>query len=145
MSARASIILALIATFLIGGAVGAVGGFVTAHVAARGWGGPHGGGGMRMEHGMRGGGAMRDGPGPMLRHLEERLDLTPGQSRRIESILERQRGHMDALRDSTHAEIERVLTPAQRQRFRDLERRLMRFGPPPAMREGPPEDEGPGR
>jgi len=102
-----------------------VGGFVSAHWVAHHVAGAHRGPG-------------RGGPRAMLHHLEKRLDFTPDQSKQIETILERQRGRMDALRDSTHAEIERVLTPEQRARFRELERRLLRFGPPPGAPGNPP-------
>jgi Spy/CpxP family protein refolding chaperone len=87
---------------------------------------------------------LRRGPGmpPMVAHamagrLDRHLDLTDEQRRKIEEILERRHGAMDRLWaemhprmrveiDATNAEIERVLTPEQREKFREMR---MRLGP----------------
>jgi hypothetical protein len=66
----------------------------------------------------------RMNPGPMLRRLVHELDLTDVQQARIHQILERAHSQQAATRDSTHAAIERELTPAQRARWRELELRF---------------------
>lgn len=57
--------------------------------------------------------------GPLQRMLAEELDLTDEQQARVEEILARTRPMYAAVRESTHAEIERLLTPEQRRRWRD--------------------------
>lgn len=87
-------------------------------------------------------------------HMFERLDLTSAQRERVDAILERRRGSMEAiwretgprmraLVDSTEAEIRQVLRPEQRERFDQLkeERRAHSFGKkfllaPPEGRKG---------
>jgi Spy/CpxP family protein refolding chaperone len=79
------------------------------------------------------------------------LDLTPDQRSRVSAILERSRPRTDsllrqtwpqvrALMDSVQLQIREVLTPAQREQFDAINRRILRFdrdvprppiGPPP--------------
>lgn len=73
----------------------------------------------------------------MLHRLDRRLDLTDEQREKIEQIIERRhermtelfahvRPQMDAEIAATNAEIERVLTPEQREKFQKMR---MRLGP----------------
>ena len=82
------------------------------------------------------------GPGPMLDMLERRLDLRPEQRDRIERILETSRQGYAVVRESTHAAIERELTPEQREQWRQVEERFLRerrrgFGRPPWREDRP--------
>jgi Spy/CpxP family protein refolding chaperone len=64
----------------------------------------------------------------MLRGLDHKLDLTDQQEEEIRKILERRHERMSATMrtelDQTNAEIERVLTPEQRVKFKELRLRL---------------------
>jgi len=122
------LVIAIVAAFIVGCSAGMVGGIVfarfvmlpAAHVA-----------GHRI--------GPRPGPphgGPMLEMLERGLDLTPDQRERIERILEESRHGYAVVRESTHAAIARELTPAQRERWTQMEERFLRerrrgFGRPP--------------
>lgn len=126
---RAAIVIALVATFLIGASLGLMGGiFFAMH--------------QRPFHAeWRAGGAFRPGPGRepgllgrvvdrrVLRHvavmprLREALDLTDAQAAEIEPLIEATHRTMGEARDSLRARIERVLTPEQRERWRRLEER----------------------
>jgi Spy/CpxP family protein refolding chaperone len=120
MNGMRGLVIAIVAAFIVGCSAGMVGGILftrfvmlpSAHVAARP-GGPRHGGGQR-------------GPGPMLGMLERRLGLTPDQRQKIEGILEDSRHGYATVRESTHAAIERELTPAQREQWRQLEERFPR-------------------
>lgn len=81
-------------------------------------------------------------PHVVLNHLDRRLDLTDAQRKQIEVILERGHQRMEAIFadarprvrqeiDATNAEIERVLTPQQREKFAKMR---MRLGGPPEHR-----------
>lgn len=81
----------------------------------------------------------------MAEHLARRLDLNDAQRDQIEAILTKHheaiRGIQEAARprvraefDAANVEIERVLTPEQREKFRKLPIRLMM----PRRGEGPP-------
>ena len=130
MSARTSMILALVASFLFGATAGAIGAFVTVHAVAE----HHHGGPPKFGH----------GPRPMMGRLGSRLELTPDQKQRFNQILDRSHGRMSALRESTQVELEQVLTPAQRERWQQMEHRMLRFRPPDGAPEaGPPDDGGP--
>jgi len=85
----------------------------------------------------------------MIGFLGERLDLTATQRDSVRAILERHRADLekiwrqvhpqfDSVRSRMSAEISAQLTPAQRTRYADLERRLdrPRFGGGPPW-EGP--------
>ncbi len=94
----------------------------------------------------------RGGPLPFTREMEERLNLTPEQQKKIDDILEKGHEDSEAIRrelrprleahlEKTRASIAEVLTPEQRTEFEKLvqedKRRADRFlidGPPP----GPP-------
>lgn len=152
MSPRTAVVVALLAAFLFGSTAGLVGGFVLAR-----WGGP-GFGPPPMMPGMA---EPRDGrPGPgrrmarppraVIALVERELGLTPEQSEQFRAALERQRMRMDAVHDSVRAEMERVLTPEQRERWSRLEERWRSRGMGRGMRgpggrdrgaPGPPPDE----
>ena len=81
----------------------------------------------------------------MLERLDNRLDLTDQQRVQIESILEKRHERIHSLQESIHpkvqaeiqqtnAEIERVLTPEQREKFQKLK---MRMHPRGKGRKGP--------
>src|SRR5213078_4856723 len=115
-------ITALVATFAAGGLFGWVLG-TRAHAGPRGW-------------ALRGGGP--PGPDGMIGFLGERLDLTATQRDSVRAILERHRAdhpQFDSVRSRMSAEISAQLTPAQRTRYAELERRLDR---PPRFGAGPP-------
>lgn len=125
---RAAIVIALVATFLIGASLGLMGGiFFAMHQRP-----------FRAE--LRAGGAFHPGPGPepgllgppdrrVMRHvmvmprLREALDLTDAQAAAIEPLIEQTHRTMGEARDSLRARIERVLAPEQRERWRRLEER----------------------
>jgi Spy/CpxP family protein refolding chaperone len=125
---RASIVVALVATFLIGASLGLMGGIaftMARHRPAPFW----------IENGRGGGpGMFRPGrpPGPdravprtdrILRRMHDALDLTDAQVARIRPLIDEAHQTMGAARDSLRARIDRVLTPEQRDRLRRLEAR----------------------
>lgn len=62
----------------------------------------------------------------MVRHLGNRLDLTDAQRKQIEAIMQRRHEQMRTELDATHAEIARVLTLAQREKFEKMRLRVGR-------------------
>ena len=70
----------------------------------------------------------RMGEHMMVRGLDRHLDLTDQQEAQIRQILERRHERMSAAMrtelEQVNAEIEKVLTPAQREKFKDLRLRL---------------------
>jgi hypothetical protein len=62
----------------------------------------------------------------LLHRLARELDLTPEQHARVLRVLERTRDEHVAQRESVRVRIERELTPAQRERWRELEDRYRR-------------------
>jgi Spy/CpxP family protein refolding chaperone len=73
----------------------------------------------------------------MSRRLDHTLDLSAAQRIQIEAILEKRRARFDAIHESirpsvekeiaqTNAEIERVLTPEQREKYGRMKMRLRR-------------------
>jgi hypothetical protein len=121
------LVIGMIASFIVGCSVGMVSGIVLSRFAL------HGERPFFMGHEPWR--SRPPGPGPMLRHLEERLDLSAAQRERIEHILDSSRLGYAAVRESTHAAILRELTPEQRESFRKMDPRLMRerrgMSPPP--------------
>jgi Spy/CpxP family protein refolding chaperone len=88
------------------------------------------------------------------RHLHSQLDLTPEQQSTIDDILERSHTRANELRhdigprihaimERAHEEIEAVLTPEQREKFRGLLSRQPGRGERFLL--GPPGGHGPGR
>ena len=87
------------------------------------------------------------GPPPMVpkrfaADLARDLQLTDTQRQQLETILERGRERLDGFRDQVHArfeqerrqvnsEIEAILTPAQRDRFAQFQKRMRARRPPP--------------
>jgi len=123
---RPVIVLALVATFLIGASLGLMGGFLFAtsqrppHAAwlerGRGPGGPGVFGRVGEEVGRR---VVRNVM--VMPRLREALDLTDEQAARIEPLVNETHRAMGAARESLRVRIERVLTPEQRERWRRLE------------------------
>jgi Spy/CpxP family protein refolding chaperone len=76
--------------------------------------------------------AARRGGGPafagaaMVRHLDRRLDLTDQQRSQIETIIRRRHEKMRTEVDTTNAEIARLLTPEQREKFEKMRLRMHR-------------------
>jgi hypothetical protein len=123
-------ILGLIAAFLFGvtcGAVGALGVVALYHqrpgpppfLSAD----PGFERGDRARKGRRG--DRREGRRPpMERLLTRHLDLSDGQRAAVARILDSARPRYAAIRESTHAEIDRILTPEQRDRLKQFEDRF---------------------
>ncbi len=135
---RAALVISLIAVFVIGCAAGLAGGIVFA----------------RHLHGMRGGFAGRMapsehrpfGPRDAMPRLQRLLELTPDQVRRIEPKVIESQQQFEAARESLHSRIDAELTPAQRERWRQFQRRHPFPGPPPGAEgrthRAPPGQEG---
>ncbi|HYL21001.1 MAG TPA: periplasmic heavy metal sensor [Gemmatimonadales bacterium] len=115
----------LLAIFVAGGLVGWGIGMRTGH---RGVGGP------RWGRGREGGGPGAPGGG-VHSFLKRELDLTPAQEDSVRAIFARHRPQMEALwrqmrprfdsvRAAIDSEISGQLTPAQRTKFQELERRM---------------------
>jgi len=129
---RAAATFSVLALFLMGVVIGAMG----SHLLERHrlpWHGPGPGMGMGMGMGA-------PGPPHFMEGIEEQLDLSPEQSRRVHEILTQGRHQAEALRhevaprvhaqmEGTHRQILEVLTPAQRRRLEELMPR--RRQPPP--------------
>ena len=135
MNGGRGLMIGILAAFIIGCSIGIVSGILFARFTPVPWG-----------HAIAGPGGPRGGPprgpGPMLERLERELDLTPDQRGRIERILEESRRGYAVVRESTHAAIERELTPAQREEWKQMEERFLRerrrgFGRPPWRGDGP--------
>ena len=86
----------------------------------------------------------RPSPAEITKRLAADLSLTGEQQRQVEAIFARSSEQMDRLRDTTgqqfdalraqmDGEIEKILTPAQRERFRAL------IPPRPPRGDGPPD------
>lgn len=83
----------------------------------------------------------------LVDHLDHQLQFTPQQRDAVKQIVERHRQRIEAISngirpqmrqelDATNAEIEKVLTPDQQKKFRELSSRMhrhrgMRTAPPP--------------
>jgi hypothetical protein len=138
---RWALVLSLVVATLLGCAMGFIGSVIMARAtfgemppmfAHRDHGGPGGPGGPE-NHGAR------------FERLAHALDLTPEQVARLKPRVEATRKQFDALRDSMHAQIDRELTPAQREKFKKLQ--AMRPFPRPGHDRGawpppPPADSG---
>jgi len=107
------LVIGMLAAFIVGCSLGMVGGILFVRYA-----------GMPFAHDGRPGGP--HGPGSMLERMERDLSLTPDQRDRVEKILEESRRGFSAVRESTHAAIERELTPAQREQWKVMEERFQR-------------------
>ena len=117
-------------------------------------GGPGGRGGFGGPGGPGRGPPGRGGPDRGMLGFDERLDLTDQQRAKVDSIVRKRQPRVDSLTqkmwpaiqaamDTTRAEINAVLTPAQRAhadslRMRGPGGRGRGFGPPPDGRRGPP-------
>lgn len=130
MNERRNLVIAILVSFVFGMAGGVAGTLVTIGLTHGGRvpfltaGRPHerpdGPGRRPGDRGVRG----ERGRPRMERVLHRELDLTDEQRARIEAILDGARPRYAAVRESTRAEIERVLTPEQRTRLKELEERF---------------------
>jgi hypothetical protein len=138
---RSALVISLIAIFLVGAALGLMGGIVFSHQVRS---------------------ALRDSPGPFSRlvppphprsplrdalpRLQRLLDLTPEQVKRIEPRVLESQQQFEAARESLHSRIDAELTPAQRERWKAFERTHPFPGPPRGdddrTHRAPPGDEG---
>lgn len=117
---RPALVVALVATFLIGASLGLMGGiaFMARHrPPAFSWIGARPGG---MPGAAERAEARRK---RVLAHLREDLGLSDEQVARIQPLIDEAHQTMGATRDSLRARIDRVLTPEQRERLRRLEAR----------------------
>lgn len=84
---------------------------------------------------LRGGHGAARFPHALVHRLDRRLDLTDAQRTQIEAIIKRRHAHIDAMWkgvrpkvraeiERTNQEIERVLTPEQRARFKRMRMRM---------------------
>jgi hypothetical protein len=135
MNGTRGLVIAIVATFVVGLSVGLVSGILLMRFA-----GPHGprfarmpagGTEMRMDRedgpgGPEGRGRRMGAPGrsrTILPFLERALDLTPPQREQIREVLDRARAEHEAERESTRVAIQRLLTEKQRAQWRALEER----------------------
>jgi len=117
---RGAIVISLVATFLVGAALGLMGGILFAHRA-------HGGPGA-MAFGAPP--AHDHGPGrDALPRLQKLLDLTPDQVKRIEPSVLASRKLFAAARETLRVRIDAELTPAQHERWREFQRTHPVSGP----------------
>jgi hypothetical protein len=112
---RTAVIVAVVSALCIGSAIGFAGGVLFSHHAL--------GMGFRYEprefHDRRGGPPGEPSPRMLVPRLVHMLDLTPQQADSIRDEIEASRADFAQVRDSLHARIERHLTPAQRDRWRE--------------------------
>lgn len=93
-------------------------------------------------------------PGRLVERLDRELHFTPQQKATVQQILERRRARIEAISggirpqirqemEATNAEIEKVLTPEQQVKYRELSSRMRQrhhrgmgpaMGPPPNVR-----------
>ena len=118
---RATVIVAVISALCLGSALGFAGGVLFSHHLMAPF-PPMGGRGSHERRGPPGEPSARF----IVPHLERMLDLTPEQAEAIRTEVESTRADFAEVRDSLHARIERHLTPAQRDRWREM----VREGPP---------------
>lgn len=113
---RVTVIVAMVSALCLGAAIGFAGGVLFSHHAL-GMLPRSGGHGFRIE---RRGPPGEPSPRSIVPHLERMLDLTPEQADAIRKEVEASRSDFAQVRDSLHARIERHLTPAQRDRWREM-------------------------
>jgi hypothetical protein len=113
---RATVIVAMVSALCFGAAIGFAGGVLFSHHALGTY--PHMAG--RGPRGERRGPPGDPSPRSIVPHLVRMLDLTPQQADAIRKEVEGTRADFAQVRDSLHARIERHLTPAQRDRWREM-------------------------
>jgi hypothetical protein len=133
VNGQRGIAIAILASFVVGCSAGLVAGILLMRFVPPG--GPpfgflrHDGGWAMGRHpGLEGGPGAPGAPGIMrpdrlLGHLDRVLDLTPEQRGRVLGVLDRTRAQAEALHESTHAQIESLLTVDQRAKWRAMEER----------------------
>lgn len=123
MSERRNLVVAIVVALVFGLAGGTIGTLATIALTHHGR-GPFLGGDRHPGH--RGGDRQRRGPRrPRMENvLDQKLDLSDEQRARIGEILDAARPRYAAVRESTRARIDRVLTAEQRTKLRELEERF---------------------
>jgi hypothetical protein len=115
---RVTVIVAMISALCIGSALGFAGGVLFSHHALGSSPRFEGGGPRFARRGPPG----EPSPRSIVPHLVRMLDLSPEQADAIRGEVEASRADFAQVRDSLHARIERHLTPAQRDRWREMVR-----------------------
>src|SRR5262245_48350068 len=113
---RVAVIVATVSALFLGMSMGCAGGLLFSHFHA----GLHPRFVTRGFRGDRRGPPGIPSPPLIVPHLVRMLDLTPAQADAIRDEIEASRSQFAAVRDSLHERIERHLTAAQRQRWRDM-------------------------
>ncbi len=161
---RGQLVIALSAAFLVGSSVGVLGGIVFArfvllphHPMFADHAGPGPDFGPGPGPGPGAGPGAGPGPGPggafppggperHLARLSRALGLSAAQRERLAAVMEQSHGEFDGVRDSLEARIARELTPAQRERWKQMQREFhgtgARRGPWPHPDRADPGDEG---
>ena len=118
MNGTRALVIAAIASFIVGCSVGLIGGVLVMR-----FGGP-------PPFAMRGHPPREHGPrgDRMLEVMSRTLDLSDEQERRIGEIIKDARNDQRASHDSLRVRIARELTPEQRERWQDFEERFGRRG-----------------
>lgn len=134
MNGTRGLLIAIVASLVVGVSAGMVGGIVIMRFAGPmlppgaprpPWIGPGRPGDPLAAQGRR----------TLIRRLEDELELSPGQRARVIAVLESARVVHEAARESVRVRIERELTPEQRARWQELEHR---YGRRWRERAGPP-------
>ena len=128
MISRGGLIIAMLSALLFGATVGLLGGVAfTRCVLDR-----PGAGAFARPWGRR----PTPMPGLLMLRLERELKLSDAQRHQIQDLLDHARTDFGAVRDSTHARLERILTPEQQTRWHQLELERRARNPEPAPNEG---------
>ena len=114
MISRGGFVIAIIAALLSGVSLGLIAGILSVKYVMRAW-APY-----AMEHRHEHG----PGPPPGVVRLERELGLSPAQKDSVEAIVERSHARFEAMRDSLRRQIDAQLTPQQREKWQQEERRM---------------------
>jgi hypothetical protein len=134
---RAAVVMLIVVAALVGASLAIVAGVAYEHQVRSGlrWGWMHREGGFRSSAGGR------PPLAQVLPRLARALDLSPAQIERIRPKVIESQKQFEAARESLRSRIDVELTPAQRQRWHDMERMRELRRPFPAR----PGDEHPDR
>lgn len=125
MIGRRGLVIVVLASLITGGAIGLVCGILFARsvFVTGAW----------LSSAPRAEALRRELPPIPLMRLQRSLGLSDDQLERVRAEVQRTRGQFQAVRESLDARIERELTAAQRERWRELRRRF----PEPGRQRGP--------
>lgn len=136
MNGTRGLVIAIIASLVVGISGGLVAGIVIMRYASPWRRGPPPP--PRPPFFLPGGDPMaEDGRRVLIARLEDELELSAAQRARVMEVLEGARVAREAARESVRVRIERELTPQQREQWRDLEIRYRRVWRERAGRPGP--------